>query len=1137
MAKNTTEKYSQILIQAISQIRGQEDFVEFLRTELEWPIPLHVDQLEDVSIPHDLQRDFGFSQAEDRIQVSRLLNLTEDQPWGIFLFEFKTRHPYLSHLRQLLRKLSSRRTLQHGDPIWDRNDLLFICTQDWKEYQFVHFSGERPESAVISSFGWIGPDDRFLHTLCKHNLPRLRMPDPAPDGGISADGWRSQWRDAFNIKPVTDEFYATLKEVFHAVESGITGLQGEDRRAFTELMVNRLIFLKFVEKKGWLNNDSDYLFHHFQKFGGERYWKDFLFHLFFEGLNTDPAQRPAEASRVLGDVPYLNAELFSLSEQWNDSQVAVEGRSLDLLFDKLLNPYNFTVAETSPLEVEVAFNQDLLGYAYEELIADQHGQGAYYTHPTEVNLMCRESLRAYLEERCPQVEKEAIAQLVYGELSVTGGGTALTPAHAVYLYSALHDVTICDPAIGSGTFPVAMVKHLFTCLRSLGQILKEYAPFRELIDQATLTDWRKGYELKLHIIERSIYGCDIDYFAVQIAKLRFWIELMVECDQPVPLPNFDFKLLVGDALLSAVGTDSSGTPITLEELWGHPTQPRGQVNISADLARTYAERKKDYYGVQNPTERDRSLNELREDREQLIHQALQFSRPAKTRTNKHVLWQIDFAEIFQGIKPGFNIVIANPPYLRQELIDRSFTDFGLVTTKNDLLSIYQRLTREKLNGQSDLYIFFFIRAMILMKVPGGVFCFICSNSWLDVEFGKELQNYLLKKFKIRNIIENNSFRSFENADINTTINIFISKEKLTKEESAIFTSIENQFDDNLILSYPKIPGVYLENNQRVIAIQSQELLDRLNEDNNSGKWGTYYLRAPNVYYEIVDKLGKQLTKLTKISRFYRGITTGNNEFFMLDQDQIDYYKLPNQFFYPVLSSMQEIHTLNIQLQNLTKRVFVCSKSINQLRSEGFDSVVAYITDFETKTTRSQGKHTKGDITLSEASTLKARNQWWTLNNQAPGDFVIPRLFRERFYIPINEPQVRASDMFFVGKINTGFDAKIISMLLNSSLIFFFIELFGRSNVGGRINFYGPEINQILLPNPDLFTPIKDQLLAYFKPLANREVKKIEQELIARDRRDFDLLILKTLGIDDVYDEIINSFSKHVQERLGREKSA
>jgi hypothetical protein len=1027
--------------------------------------------------------------------------------------------------------------LQHGDPIWDRNDLLFICTQDWQEYQFIHFSGERPESAVISSFGWKGPEDRFLHTLCKHNLPRLHMPEPESDGSYEVGNWRTQWRRAFDIKPVTDEFYDTLKEVFEAVESGIKGLKGEQRRAFTELLVNRLVFLKFVEKKGWLDDDFDYLQNHFQQYESEKFWKDFLFHLFFEGLNTDPSQRSTKIQGILGNIPYLNAELFALSEEWDDHHVEVEGRSLELLFEMLLNPYNFTVSETSPLEVEVAFNQDLLGYAYEELIADQHGQGAYYTHPTEVNLMCRESLRAYLEERCTEVDKDQIARLVYGELPQTSSTAAIPMDHAVDLYAALHDVTVCDPAVGSGTFPVMMVKHLFTCLRSLGQLLKEHAPFKELIDQDALTDWNKRYELKLHIIERSIYGCDIDYFAVQIAKLRFWIELMVECDQPVPLPNFDFKLLVGDALLSVIGSDSSGNPISLEEMWGHPTKPSGQVNLSADLARQFAEKKKKYYRIQDPRQRKQLLDELRDDREQLIQQALRFSRPAKGRTNNHVLWQIDFAEIFQAKNPGFDILIANPPYLRQELIDRFHKEFNLNMNKDYLIFSYKNLLGEKINGRSDLYIFFFFRAIMLLKNSNGVISFICSNSWLDVNFGREIQNYLLGNFNIRNIIENQSSRSFDNADINTTINIFVSSEKISKHELITFSSFMQPFKDDLIIEYPKLPGIYVKDIYRIVAIEKTDLIKKIQEKLDSGKWGTNYLRAPNIYIELQKRLFDKQIKLNSIAKFSRGITTGNNSFFLLDKDQIDLYNLPSVVLSPILSSMQEINTLIIEPDSIKKKIFICSDSINQLKEKDLYTVVDYIEQSQLRTTRSQGKHTRGDISIRKAKTLDSRNQWWTVNDQKPGDFFIPRLFRERFYIPINVSKVKASDMFFVGKINKSVDQDIIEMYLNSSLFFFYVELFGRINVGGRINFYGPEIDQMFIPNPELFLPIKHRLIEAFMPLRNRNVKKIEDELLSNDRKKFDLLFFSVLEIEDLYSEVINSFIKHVNERLGREKEA
>jgi hypothetical protein len=114
--------------EAISEIRAEEDFVEFLRRELEWPIPYNIQKLSDVTIPHDLQRDFGFNPAEDRIAVSRLLNLTDEQPWGVFLFEFKTQRPYLSHLRKFS-GYSDLKDFTKGDPIWDREDLLLSVPQ------------------------------------------------------------------------------------------------------------------------------------------------------------------------------------------------------------------------------------------------------------------------------------------------------------------------------------------------------------------------------------------------------------------------------------------------------------------------------------------------------------------------------------------------------------------------------------------------------------------------------------------------------------------------------------------------------------------------------------------------------------------------------------------------------------------------------------------------------------------------------------------------------------------------------------------------------------------------------------------------------------------------------------------------
>ena len=383
----------------------------------------------------------------------------------------------------------------------------------------------------------------------------------------------------------------------------------------------------------------------------------------------------------------------------------------------------------------MAFNQDLLGYGYEELIADQHGQGAYYTHPTEVNLMCRESLRAYLEGRCSQVNKELIGKLVYAELT---NADSVSENDALEIYRALHDVTVLDPALGSGTFPVAMMKHLLLALRTLGDYLKNSKAFAELLDQDGITDPNNAFALKLHIIERSIYGCDIDYFAVQIAKLRFWIELMVDCDKPEALPNFNCKLVVGDALVSVVGTDNKGNLITLEDLLGHPTRSVGQGNwihlVGKKFVDKLADLKRQYFMVKDAKKRKVLEDQIANIRDELLRSV--GVQPEKiNRTDKHVLWQIDFAEIFTGDNPGFDIAIANPPYLRSEQINTQI--------KNLVNKTYSKLhPRLDIGRKCDLYVYFYLRATMLCR-SSGVICFICSNSWLDIGYGKTLQLHFL----------------------------------------------------------------------------------------------------------------------------------------------------------------------------------------------------------------------------------------------------------------------------------------------------------------------------------------------------------------------------------------------------------
>jgi hypothetical protein len=1052
--------------EAIAAVRVEEDFVELLRRELEWPIPMNVERLADVSIPHDLQSDFGFKPEEERIAVSRLLNLAEDQPWGVFLFEFKTKRPYLSHLRRLLRVLGSQRTQRRGDPIWNRSDLLFICTPDWRQFQFVHFSGEKPESALISAFGWKGPDDPFLHTLCRHNLPRLRMPQPEADGTYNQEGWRNAWRDAFSVKPVTDEFYRTLKEVFDAVQAGVKGLKGDDRRFFAELIVNRMLFLKFVEKKGWLDEDRDYLYNRFQAHGRKNFWRNFLSDLFFEGLCKEKDQRAQRVNDLLGEVPFLNAELFAPSDKWDDRAVEIENRVFDLLFDKLLNPYNFTVCETSPLDMEVAFNQDLLGYGYEELIADQHGQGAYYTHPTEVNLMCRESIRACLEGRCPDVSKDLIGKLVYAELTEAD---PVSEKEALVLYRALHDVTVVDPALGSGTFPVAMMKHIFLAMRTLGTYLRNSAHFAKMVKEDGVTPSDDPFHLKLHIIERSIYGCDIDYFAVQIAKLRFWIELMVDCDTPEALPNFNCKLVVGDALVSVVGTDRDGDLVTLEQHLGHPTRSKGQSNLIHDIGKqavnNIAKLKAAYFKVRDADQRKALEVQISKARDDLLG-SVGINLAKLKRTDKHVLWQIDFAEIFAGEEPGFDIAIANPPYLRSEQID--------ALVKNLINKTYSTLFTElEMRRKCDLYVYFYLRATMVTR-RSGIICFICSNSWLDIGYGRTLQLHFLTTTRVLGIYESAIQRSFSGADVNTAITIF--KNAQNREEAlnhiakfVMFSCTFAQVNLGLINEICSERASCEHNMYRLSAIsQSQALMDGHRTMGSriflGDKWGGRYLRSPIFFQRMIEEKREILCRLGDFCTIIGYIHDNNTG--------------PS---YPEVAFLKSVKDV--------QSIWVTKKSPGVIRF---------------------GVSPNG-------------------NSRVKAPILFPRTFGTRHIIVWNPEGIYGKEFYKI--IPPKGEELVVMSQLASSLGMLQRELIGVTNLGdGALKFSGDDLELFWLTRS---IPI-DALKEPFHKVSQRVAYDYEKELSENDRRHLDKIIFDALGIpNSIRAQIYIAVEQLITNRLKR----
>ena len=187
---------------------------------------------------------------------------------------------------------------------------------------------------------------------------------------------------------------------------------------------------------------------------------------------------------------------------------------------------------------------EMLGKVFEELVTGRHDSGAYYTPRTVVSFMCREALKGYLVGKDTGASSEAIASLV--DRNETDD---ITISEAMQISGALREVTVVDPACGSGAYLLGMMQELIELQRAL---------FNAGVDA------KKDYDLKLEIIQRNLYGVDIDDFAVNIAMLRLWLSLAIdfEGDDPQPLPNLDFKVLCGDSLLGpnpSVGVEVQGT--------------------------------------------------------------------------------------------------------------------------------------------------------------------------------------------------------------------------------------------------------------------------------------------------------------------------------------------------------------------------------------------------------------------------------------------------------------------------------------------------------------------------------------------------------------------------------------------------
>lgn len=463
-------------------------------------------------------------------------------------------------------------------------------------------------------------------------------------------------------------------------------------------MFGRIVFLYFLQRKGWLDGNRQYMHDLFDKSDKKDNFLDGVLEtLFFEVLNTDKPYRTNEAKTLPGNenIPYLNGGLFA--KDYVDERTCVfPADYFAKLFD-FLDSYNFTIDENDTDDAEIGIDPEMLGRIFENLLEDNKDKGAFYTPKEIVDYMCRESIIAYLLNGIPERSHDLIRRFVE-----TFDGSSLTLEQRSYIKDKLKTVKICDPAIGSGAFPMGLVNLLS----------KLYSALRISTDASVI---------KRHIMEQNIYGVDIERGAVDIARLRFWLAMIVEEKEPIPLPNLHFKIMQGNSLLESYGgVDLSDLTKIGDKSSLFDSENSERESLIAAL--------KSYYKTSDHQKRDRLFYEIINNvRRQLHDKNISLPKGLDPSANTDFfLWHTWFTDVFAN--GGFDIVIGNPPYGAN--IDA-------------LISIYETKYPATSKGYKDIYKYFFDQGLRLLR-ECGILSYITPSTYLRQPRYGDVRRLLLK---------------------------------------------------------------------------------------------------------------------------------------------------------------------------------------------------------------------------------------------------------------------------------------------------------------------------------------------------------------------------------------------------------
>lgn len=1018
----------------------------------------------------DLELDLDFGVEISGTQIGQF-SLTDQSQIGVFYAELEGDiSERSSRLSQF--EVGKRILRDHSFRELDAMIIFFVGFNGDFRLSFIHaeYSGQKRNWSSFKRFSYFVSKDLSNKTFKKQIL----------DSDLQS---YLDFKKAFSISAVTDLFYSEFIQVFNKMVDDTkkaTQTSNEDTVSdFVLLFVIRVIFLGFIQEKLWLGKDKKFIQNLIVRFDDEQessIYKHYFEPLFLDALNKSSEDKRDSFAKIknsyvhnsFATAPFLNGGLFKIKVGFDDKGLSIPNDALVGFIDFLFS-HSFTIEENSSTDEDLQLNPEFLGIIFERLINKE--DGAVYTPRVEVDLMCRLSLVQWLDRKTDgSIRIENLYELFFREGNSDDDQKygSFSKNDSKRILDLLREVTICDPAVGSGAFLVGMMNVICEVESRLSSDFDFEA--------------KEPFVRKSEIIRKSLYGVEVKEWAVWICQLRLWLsifieapDMLIESVHPI-LPSLDFKVRRGDSLIQGVGKKAIPIFSSQESI----------KDDNGEVARLILEKTRFYENSES-----KSQNEIENlERELLLHllenslkanekkiQKLKLSignaqitlfgevadaplaskygnqlarlvmETEKIEEQVDVLneesmftWSLDFIEVF-STKGGFDLVIGNPPYIRHEKImdpmPRSMDaiEYKALLERMALLDFPEYFSvSPKISNRSDLYCYFYIRGLRLLN-PDGVLNFICSNSWLDIGYGSWLKRFLVMNSGIRLIIENQGTRSFDSADVNSVITLFTNFQNPLKSESKFVSfklPFESAINSNALIeieqssailqsdSYRSFPVNFLHGNMNKGLSMDAKNID----DVSAQKWGTNFFRTPDTYLQLV---GKNESKLSSLRDFAEVIGYVHDNNTGKDFPQVSFVK-----------SVKDLTSILLK----TNTTGVVKYGVNPVG-----------------------------------------------NSTRPAPILFARTYGYDHLVPYNPEGIIGKEFYRIQPFKVE-ESRNIALILNSTFGILQKELIGSVNLGGGgIKFSGDDLEKFQMPNEHLVFPEK-----LSEEFMNRPKLSIFQEL-------------------------------------------